>query len=583
MVGAGLVAAGAAWILVGHADDQARREERLIYAEIEIRDAIVSYYYGAPDGRRQFPMELSELLNDARGGTERHHLSRWVDDPFTGAADWVAVRAPDGGIVGVHSASGRAPLGRRYALPEGAALAGARRYSDVLFLADVGESVSATGSRRSVLGTPAQARDTTAVTLAAAPAMRLDAHDVSRRGGGRERAADASDRLRPWAQRAAVRADPSSDRAFEGPWAVPAALHQRSPGADWSAGAVFARFCAAHRTLTEPERSVVAVARIVTPAQRPDPHGVTTMSMATGSAAVSAWHPEFAALAPRPVPAPPTGRWHEPALALAQGTRTPEIPLSWIIPSAAGGGIGRSSTPVAEASSEKRDRTRVAEAVRGPNTPPSSDVPRATSPSVGPVDARVDTRRAAYPAEARAAEPAVTIEWADDGTVVIAYSGSATGATPDRPAPRAEAGEASPLGSAPATRTGADTGTGAGTAMAAATGTGAGTGTAMGSADPAAGGPMAGGPSAIVHPDPATVPGVDMSGSCGTIAIRDIQACAVLLREGNAPAYGRCLTSARERATSCTSGEPIAPLLVSADDGTTAPLVRGLGATVGSP
>ncbi|HVR50605.1 MAG TPA: type II secretion system protein [Pseudorhodoferax sp.] len=110
LLGAGLAAAGSVW----RVQLQREREADLLYAGAQIRQAIRQYYEGVPLGQpHRFPQRLEDLLLDRRWPTVRRHLRRLYLDPMTGSTDWALLRAPDGGILGVHSRSGAAPLKRQ--------------------------------------------------------------------------------------------------------------------------------------------------------------------------------------------------------------------------------------------------------------------------------------------------------------------------------------------------------------------------------------------------------------------------------------------------------------------------------------
>ena len=109
VVAAGVVAA-AAWWWVASWGEAVRKEEQLVLAADEIRDAIVSYYVQSPLGARVLPRDFADLLDDRRGGESRHHLQRLEPDPVTGRRDWSIVRAADGGMIGVRSASNARPI-----------------------------------------------------------------------------------------------------------------------------------------------------------------------------------------------------------------------------------------------------------------------------------------------------------------------------------------------------------------------------------------------------------------------------------------------------------------------------------------
>jgi hypothetical protein len=56
-----------------------------------------------------YPRTLDELLKDPRSPATRRHLRRLYPDPITRSSEWGIIKAPDGGIMGVHSRSEEAP------------------------------------------------------------------------------------------------------------------------------------------------------------------------------------------------------------------------------------------------------------------------------------------------------------------------------------------------------------------------------------------------------------------------------------------------------------------------------------------
>jgi len=101
-MGAGLALVGEVW----HTVVLREKEAELLYAGNQYRRAIMHYYLAGP---QQYPRSLSDLLKDPRKpGTERY-LRKLYPDPITGKA-WAEVKAPDGGIMGVHSLSENKPL-----------------------------------------------------------------------------------------------------------------------------------------------------------------------------------------------------------------------------------------------------------------------------------------------------------------------------------------------------------------------------------------------------------------------------------------------------------------------------------------
>lgn len=111
---AGLARVGTHW---QHAA-QREREAELLFRGLQLRDALQRYQAQTPAGQPTLPRTLDDLLSDHRWPAPRHHLRQRWPDPFTGAADWVLLRAADGGIVGLHSRADR-PLLRRTGLPAG--------------------------------------------------------------------------------------------------------------------------------------------------------------------------------------------------------------------------------------------------------------------------------------------------------------------------------------------------------------------------------------------------------------------------------------------------------------------------------
>lgn len=102
VIGSGLAVAGTMW------ETAARREKEaeLLFAGHQYRAAIARYYLAGP---RQYPPALEDLLKDPRKPNTVRYLRRLYPDPMTGKP-WVLIKAPTGGILGVHSVSEDAPL-----------------------------------------------------------------------------------------------------------------------------------------------------------------------------------------------------------------------------------------------------------------------------------------------------------------------------------------------------------------------------------------------------------------------------------------------------------------------------------------
>ena len=126
-----LALAGVVW----HTASKRAKEAQLLFAGGAIRDAIVQYYRRSPNGTREFPRALQDLVEDRRYITVERHLRKIYADPITGKPDWGLIRDANGAIVGVYSQSREVPLKRDNFRETFAAFAQARQYSDWKFSA----------------------------------------------------------------------------------------------------------------------------------------------------------------------------------------------------------------------------------------------------------------------------------------------------------------------------------------------------------------------------------------------------------------------------------------------------------------
>lgn len=128
-LGGGLAAYGE---LTSHAA-QREKEQELLFAGNQIRQAIGAYYERSPGGARRFPQKLEDLLEDKRYPMPQRYLRELYADPMSGKPDWVLVAAPTGGVMGVHSASEARPIKSSGFLARDMAFADAARYADWQF------------------------------------------------------------------------------------------------------------------------------------------------------------------------------------------------------------------------------------------------------------------------------------------------------------------------------------------------------------------------------------------------------------------------------------------------------------------
>jgi type II secretory pathway pseudopilin PulG len=130
LIGLGLAGAGELW----SRSAQRERERELLFAGNQIRDAISLYYLRSPGSTRRYPRRLEDLLQDERYPVVVRYLRRLYADPMTGSFRWGLIEAPGGGIMGVYSLSGAAPLKRAGFSHENKEFGNAERYTGWRFL-----------------------------------------------------------------------------------------------------------------------------------------------------------------------------------------------------------------------------------------------------------------------------------------------------------------------------------------------------------------------------------------------------------------------------------------------------------------
>lgn len=106
LMGVMLVSIATMW----HTARQREKERDLLFIGSQFRQAIGSYYEKTPGALKKYPSSLEELLKDSRFVTVQRYLRRVYRDPMTGNSEWGLVKAPQGGIMGVHSLSQDTPL-----------------------------------------------------------------------------------------------------------------------------------------------------------------------------------------------------------------------------------------------------------------------------------------------------------------------------------------------------------------------------------------------------------------------------------------------------------------------------------------
>lgn len=145
IIGITLATVGVVWSTQGKRE----REAQLLFVGDQYRQAIGRYR--AIGGA--FPQSLESLVQDDRFPSARRYLRRLYPDPMTGKADWDLIRAQDGGIMGIASASKDKPIKVANFLQVDSAFEKAECYCDWKFIY-VSRGV---GRRRLLPGAPVPA------------------------------------------------------------------------------------------------------------------------------------------------------------------------------------------------------------------------------------------------------------------------------------------------------------------------------------------------------------------------------------------------------------------------------------------
>ncbi len=134
VIGVGLAATGEVW---SHSR-QREKELELLFIGNQFRQAIELYYQRTRDQRtcpvKCYPEKLEDLLQDKRDPGVQRYLRKLYADPMTGKAQWGLVKAPGGGIMGVHSLSNAEPIKRAGFRSRDQSLTGATTYYEWRFI-----------------------------------------------------------------------------------------------------------------------------------------------------------------------------------------------------------------------------------------------------------------------------------------------------------------------------------------------------------------------------------------------------------------------------------------------------------------
>lgn len=150
LAGIGLAGTGALWSL----ESRREKEKELLFIGEEYRRAIASYYDKGPNGVREYPEKLENLLRDTRFPMPVHHLRRLYRDPLTNSPDWELIRL-QGRISGVASRADGKPVKTAGFAARQEGFEGAASYRDWRFTHDPGAAAAApAGTQGAPTGTP---------------------------------------------------------------------------------------------------------------------------------------------------------------------------------------------------------------------------------------------------------------------------------------------------------------------------------------------------------------------------------------------------------------------------------------------
>ncbi|OYY97635.1 MAG: type II secretion system pseudopilin PulG [Methylophilales bacterium 16-45-7] len=90
--------------IVWHQTMQREKEKELLFIGEQYRLAISNYYESTPNGVKQYPRKLEDLLLDNRYPVVKRYLRRVYEDPMRAKQPWGLIKQQDF-IVGVYSLS----------------------------------------------------------------------------------------------------------------------------------------------------------------------------------------------------------------------------------------------------------------------------------------------------------------------------------------------------------------------------------------------------------------------------------------------------------------------------------------------
>lgn len=125
-----LSTAGEVW----HVASKREKEQQLLFAGDQFRNAIKSFYQNSPGRSHRYPENLEDLLKDPRYPTTQRHLRKIYPDPISNSTKWGVVKGPAGEILGVYSLSEEEPLKKGNFSVADRSFEGQMKYKDWVFM-----------------------------------------------------------------------------------------------------------------------------------------------------------------------------------------------------------------------------------------------------------------------------------------------------------------------------------------------------------------------------------------------------------------------------------------------------------------
>jgi len=130
IIGVGLAVTGEVW----HISIKREKEDELLFAGNQFRNAITMYYKHTSGQVGRYPMSLEDLLKDPRYPATKRYLRKIYLDPISSSTNWELIKGANGEILGVHSSSEEEPVKKSNFSLADQDFEGKMKYSDWVFM-----------------------------------------------------------------------------------------------------------------------------------------------------------------------------------------------------------------------------------------------------------------------------------------------------------------------------------------------------------------------------------------------------------------------------------------------------------------